>query len=195
MFVTSRSMNGSLCVRNSIYPYTPSVSVTDSRATSQESDLFSYSSSVTADKSNAIRSRPSPIRSSRCLSVVSLSGTKYPLSLYRKSKTFKKLSCENLSINGSDSISSSQLSIKISEFLQRTDHVTNEWKKIGKENKKKQFNDLDQKIDLYFESVKPAPLLLEYDEHDREKLEATATQKSTLDKVKEFSILLLRIVE
>lgn len=79
------------------------------------------------------------------------------MAVYKKSKTYKKLNTAAMNAINAEAVSSSQLSIKIAEFLQRTDHVADEWKKIGKEDKKKQYNDIGKKIDHYFRNLKKHP--------------------------------------
>lgn len=150
MFTSSRNGGGGVMyAKNSISSYSPSLSMSNSRATSQESDLYSFSS----DAKNGYRKLMSPLPSSRCSSVINtFSSVKYPLSTYKKSKTFKKLNVDDGIGNGTGELSSSHLSIKIAEFLKRTDHVTDEWKKLGRDEKKKTY--VGKKIDDYLNGLK-----------------------------------------
>lgn len=145
MITSSHHTNG-ITYQRSVSTFSPSLSISNSRATSQESDLFSFRSTF-GEKLNKYKER-SPRTSN-------LSSYKYPLSSYRKSKTFKNIRLDEKGFtNSTDGVlDSSQLSIKIAEFLHRTDHVTDEWKRIGKKEKKIQCANSQKRVNEYRKGI------------------------------------------
>lgn len=136
MIGPSRYANGWAYNKSSPRPYSP-VKVSDtSRAASVESDLFSYSSSLRGtgitNGCAVVTRRTSPSAASataRC----SVSRARY-------SSTELAARRQNTPSAGESRLqafNSSQLTIKIAEFLRRSDHVSDEWRKLGREEKRK----------------------------------------------------------